>query len=248
MNTIAMIFSFFLAFIRICIGVQLIRFAYQRKLQNLIWLGLYFIIIVVMDITSTSALITNEVFRSMAMISLAVAYIPLAIFIWQTFYKGKPVVPSIITSIVGSLALSGVTFSLLAISGDPNVRITSYIFSGLVPVVVWFWHGWAAFNAYTEMRKDRTIEDWVKWRYQSMIVYSLFGLLGCMLGMMASTPRMMAISTILLTANGVIVIVLQVLVWMMPDRFRRYINRNYKAPEISISASEEAVLRMAGGK
>jgi hypothetical protein len=178
-------------------------------------------------------------------ITASASYVFLAIFIYQTFYPGKRVTGWIAIGASAGLALAGMTFSVLALGGSRSTLMIAYSFSGMLPLTFWAWHAWAAARAYGKIRKETLVEDWVKWRYKAMVAYSGLHFLGGIVGSMAAAPALMAFAVTSGTALSLVSIALQYLVWVAPEGFRKYLNRNYK-PLVETNyddLSEEELMR-----
>lgn len=161
----------------------------------------------------------------------------LAMFVHETFYKDRPspVLVFLFASIFGQLP--GVI--ALATGGQSSSM------SPASPIVLnWLWHAVAGYQAYQAISGNRFVEDWVKGRYQMMVGYSL--VIALPLIVLAFLPKPAPSWTGFIFPTCLIVsIILQYLVWGMPDFFRRWLNRNYQSPvpETEAAMTEEEIMR-----
>lgn len=120
-----------------------------------------------------------------------------------------------------------------------------------VPLFInWIWHTQIAYQACRAIASDDVVEDWVKVRYQLMIVY-------CVVGFVVAAPVSIGllwpeiVSIRVLVVVGILTgLICQFLVWVLPEGFRRWINRNYHLPaqdEAELALSEEEILRRLKG-
>ena len=163
----------------------------------------------------------------------------LAMFVHETFYKDRPspVLVFVYASIFG--LLPGV-IALLAGEQMPSMSPAS-------PVVLnWLWHAVAGYQAYKAIADNRFVEDWVKGRYLMMVGYSL--VIALPLIITSFLPRSAPSWTGLIFPTCLIIsIILQYLVWGMPEALRRWLNRNYQSPvpETEAAMTEEEIMRGA---
>jgi hypothetical protein len=91
---------------------------------------------------------------------------------------------------------------------------------------------------------DRHVEDWIKWRYRLMIFYAAF----LLISPINTTVNFLAPGTLPSSAwTQVVAGAVQYLVWVMPEAFRRFLNRKYQPAlpnaGFSLEMSEEEILR-----
>jgi hypothetical protein len=232
MNPILDIPTLIIIVVRLAIGVQLLGTAKANPLmKNIRWLAIFYLAMTAancLSLTFVNSSLAGEVLRN---IVASIAYLPLALFIFQTFYSGKRVTGWFLIGSTTVFALASLVYSVLALGGSRSTLIMAFSFSGMLPLVLWFWHAWAAARAFGKIRKENLVEDWVKWRYKAMVTYSGLHFAGGIVGSMSADPALIAYAVPIGSVISLVSIVLQYLVWVAPESFRKYLNRNYKAPE-----------------
>ncbi len=112
--------------------------------------------------------------------------------------------------------------------------------------VTFVWFAVVAYQAYRQVSGDRMVEDWVKARYLLVIVGNV---LMCAAALdnfitLLTTGKIGAFAPM---ANIALIlgVILFFLAWIMPEGFRRCLNRNYQAPAAAaaLEMSEEEILR-----
>jgi hypothetical protein len=229
--------------IRIVIGVSLTRAALRQNVRNLLWLGAVFFANGLFTIFSFQAWDSPFLFH----LGILLAQVCLVLFIQQTFYRGRrsPWGMFMAITLVGGLVD-------LWIDAGSSIEISSNTPMYVVTSCNWLWHTVIAYQAYRAAVRDRAVEDWVKARYRLMIAYCCITVLVTIL---ALVQLVLGIPPGALTAVQVLFvigsIVLQYLVWVMPERFRQYLNRNYQPSEFEAAAleqSEEEIMRQLQGE
>lgn len=241
-----MVTNIFLAIIgifRLATGIALIRLAAQRKLSNLNWLAAGFLITVI-DMPFTAQPYIPFVDKTFSYF----AYLCYAIFIVRTFYRDKrsPFIPfwTVFTllylSMYGLTAAfmqrtTGVGFPEHIFMARPNyttVPVESYenidsIIYGVLQISIWLWHAVAGWQARQAIAADYQVEDWVKGRYQLVIIYSVLqSLVGIFMILRVVVSEAMVIVLSLLIVSTTM---MQFLTWVMPEGLRRWLNRNQAA-------------------
>ena len=146
-------------------------------------------------------------------------------FIHSTFYRNRK---SPIYFVLGLV--------LLAFFVDIYALLTNNLnLAGLVTaigLVNWTWHFFVARSAYIQIANDESVENWVKARYRLMIVYIPMMMLITLQVIVSSTTFIPSMPRILVLAGLLIIIaslILQFLVWVMPEPFRLWLNRTQLA-------------------
>jgi len=120
----------------------------------------------------------------------------------------------------------------------------------------WIWLIVIGYQSYKLIEKDRSVEDWIKARYKLVIAYSCVALVTPLLTVMGIASHFFPVVTVILDslALGFVVlgsliafVVLEYLAWVMPQGYRRFLNRRYQsienAPGFSLEMSEEEIMR-----
>lgn len=229
----------------VIVGLLIIIKAYKANKTSVIYFG---IVLLLNAVSYVGMLITigwvQDVSRGLSMIFAL-------IFTKLTFYQDRkgPFVYFLIFAIVVAI----VQFPLSILSGMlEEINIYAFIGNtlfGSTLIVAAGWFSLASFEAHKQI-KSLDIEPFQKKRY------ILFGTSGALLAfggfmMVFWTPSKL-ISTLSLVVQGtvalvsVIFVIINYLVWMSPEFFKRYLNRGYKKvdadePELS----EEEIMRIS---
>jgi hypothetical protein len=224
----------------------LTRVGQRHKLSNLLWLAGFFYITGTGDIFITLSPVTNIIWPFF----LAVGFgeVMLVMFIQKTFYQDRKS-PYLIFMVI-ALAIFGASLYMLA---------NQMAFLPYYSPFNWLWLIWVGYQAYKKIATDQTVEDWVKARYKLIIAYSLAALVAPIYTILTLLPFVIpsvavwlfAPTSILVAQVGILVFVtigiaLEYLAWVMPERYRRYLNRNYRAPmpdEAELGLSEEEIIQ-----
>jgi hypothetical protein len=226
----------------------------QNKLTNLYWLAVSFVFLgvgVVFAPTAGNPLgglaISLWVFQ-VCMVVTMLAIIP---FVTATFYRNqKSPAPWMwaVAVVLAAISLYGVALSASNFQQHPLVVSTP-----VLVVVVFGWQGWASYQAWRGVAKEKTVEDWVKGRYQLVIWYSLIQIVSSLasiirvLGSGGSAASGLGSLMALVSLLGTIVVtVLAWLAWAAPAGFYKWLNRNYKPPETKEMSEEEVMRQMMG--
>ena len=219
MNT-TIILLVVLTMVRLWIALQLFLTARQSKLNNLYWLAGLFALAVYSLFTpsSVSPLSSYPIFH----FGFIAGHFCLAMFIHTTFYRDRK---SPIYLMLGLLVLAFVVDIYAFTINDINL-------AGImasVGLVNWLWHLLIARSAYAKIASDQGVENWVKARYRLMMVYIVMMLLITAQVVASSSNLAPYISPVLFQVGLLIIIasiILQFLVWVMPESFRQWLNRS----------------------
>jgi hypothetical protein len=256
MTNLTIILIVLLILIRFLIGLRLFASAQRNSLPNLRTLAFQLISISFALLFSPlpnsplgSLPISLPIFIGGTLISQAL----LIVFNQETFYKDKQSSAVrwswAIFALTGLMTIYGVAVSESAFNQSPWVA--AYILS---QIVIWAWHGQIAYQARAGLKNQPAVEDWVKTRYLLIVAYAIIFILGAL----GSAVRiLLAGGTVITTLGNVAAIVtllaqiigvsLQFLVWVMPEGFRLWLNRNYKARLDEYSQSQtRAILNILG--
>ena len=205
--------------VRIVVAVRLFQLA-ARKVRSLYWLGAAFLANAAYY--ALGLLIEDPVPQHFVYtIGLACAQLLVVMFIHTTFYQGKK---SPFQIFLGLTIVAAIVDIVSGIWAGPVVSLVS-----LMVTANWGWHAVIAYQAYQQVAGEKYVEDWVKVRYKLMIAYcALLAMTGLMLVGYLVQDVMVQVQS-LLGLFALAGVVLQFLVWVMPERFRQFLNRNYQA-------------------
>lgn len=221
---------------RVVIAVQLTRVALRQKLPNLFWLAAFFAITALGDVYFSTVAMATGIFWPFGL-SIGLGDIVLVLFIQKTFYQDRKSPWLVFLGVAVIVAVMDV------------IRPFPF-FSPLT----WLWLIVVGYQAYRQIAADKAVEDWVKARYLLVVAYSIIALSGPFLSVSgylaaavpALTPYVTGPTAQMVNAVlTVIGIAVQYLAWVMPEFFRRFLNRKYQAPALgsALGMSEEEVLR-----
>lgn len=206
--------------LRMGVALPLYFTARRNKLVNLYWLTLHFMSLVIAIPFAAVGTIDN---RWIFWTGLSISEIALIFFIHTTFYRGR----SSILPFFLSLSVIGL-FGGLYGTYIGNFELSAW-FVYPNAVLAWGWHLVEAFRAYDNIEEDKSTEDWVKSRYSLMITYSVFDLISAILGVLTTTNLITGTALALITVVlNFVSGITQIFTWLMPEWFRRWLNRNQR--------------------
>ncbi|MCZ2123561.1 MAG: hypothetical protein LC108_14990 [Anaerolineales bacterium] len=242
--------------LRLIIGARLFASARQNNLPNLNWLGAYFILF---SIGALFAPIQNNPLGNLPIslyfligVGTLLTQPVIIAFNHTTFYQGRES-PALWFLII--FIITGITTVYGVYVSESNFNQSIWV-SAYVPtqLLVWGWHGWAAYQAFKGLEQETAVEDWIKSRYRLIVWYIAF----LMISVVASLIRVlfaggsatnalggiMAVITLLMQIASV---ALQFLVWIMPENFRQWLNRDQaKHSEEQVREQAQAILNILG--
>ncbi|MFX1238248.1 MAG: hypothetical protein ACFFAS_11140 [Promethearchaeota archaeon] len=117
----------------------------------------------------------------------------------------------------------------------------------IIMITLGSWFLYVSLSAYLKIRSVKGIEPWIKARYVLVMIYGfLWALSGVFLMIPGPTTELSPL--ILLTMLLYIIIpVTEYLAWVMPERFKNWLNRNYTYEEETGELSEEEIMKSFGG-
>lgn len=224
------IFLPILIVVRTLIALQLLRASRDKGLLNLRWLALHFVFTCLGDIAL--AFLTS---RWMFALGQALGEMSLVMFIHQTFYNDRKSPYRIFLGIAAIYGVLGIAIGLNKPMPPSPTPVNPFDWGWLIVV---------SSQAYRHIRTDKNVEDWIKWRYRLMIAYAAF----LLISPINTTVNFLSPGLLPSSAwTQVVAGAVQYLVWVMPEAFRRFLNRNYQSviqtAGFSFEMSEEEILR-----
>lgn len=225
--------------LRLVVAVPLLLTARRNRLNNLYWLSAqFFCLVIAVPFAETGTIGNNWIFWTF----ISLSEIALILFIHTTFYQGRssPMPLFIFLAIVGLIG------GLYGNATDNFTLSAWFVYPNAI--LIWVWHTIVAYQGFQNVRTERDTEDWVKSRYRLMITYSILDILSALGGTLATTGLFAtSFSTIIVVLLNFSSVIVQILVWVMPESFRRWLNRNQKANlETRTDAEALAILRTLG--
>jgi hypothetical protein len=246
--------------IRLWVAVSLTQVGWQNKMRNLLWLAVLFYSNGVFNLAALSSLNVPFSLLGIRVIPLAIPFafrigalinqIALVMFLHQTFYQGGSSPFKYFLGMTLGLGIVGVLGTILEMNAPGLLVYDGFVYAGLLlpSLVNWSWHVVAAYRGYAAIAADSYVEDWIKSRYVLMIASALFAVLAALSTRFVDVIGPSAL--VLAAATAILTSVLQFLVWVMPERYRRWLNRNYTAPSVArdfADLSEDELLRQLRG-
>ncbi len=244
---ITYVFLGLVGLVRLVTALALLRLAAQKNLPNLRWLAWGFL--------GTVIALPFGADPYVPYVDKAIAYIVylcFAMFIVSTFYQNKrsPFIPfwtvftllyivmfwltsQFVTETTGIGFPQNIFAARPPYANEPgsvpmtlSETIDSIIY-GCLQIAIWLWHAIAGFQASKLISADSHVENWVKARYRLIVIYScLQSLVGVVMMGRPFLPDIALIFTLLLVISTT---TMQFLVWVMPESFRLWLNREQRA-------------------
>jgi hypothetical protein len=224
--TLTSILFVILLLLRIVIAVLLTRTGLRREARPVLWLAGLFYLNIVYSLSGTGLVVFPQ---SLVLIFQGLSQVCLVFFVHNTFYNNRRSPMPIFLGITILLDALGIFFVASNTSFLISATVSSFFLLSVAGLMNWTWHAAAAREGYHTLADDKHVQDWVKSRYKLMIAYCLLFLIPVALVPFVSVlPPLIALMMFLLAFA---VLVVQYLVWGMPEPFRRWLNRNYVAPQ-----------------
>jgi hypothetical protein len=225
---------------RLWIALQLFFTARKSHLSNLYWLaGLFALAVYSLFTPISNSPLSNYTLFHLGFIA---GHFCLAMFIHATFYQDRksPIY------IVGGLLVMAFIVDIYALSVN-DINLAGFMTT--VGLVNWVWHFFVARSAYMKIAHDQSVENWVKSRYQLMLAYVVMMFLVTVQVVASTSPFASSIPGIILPIGLLVIIasiILQFLVWAMPEPFRLWLNRRQQARPAHEEQHPRSVLDVFG--
>jgi len=228
--------------IRAFVGIILIVRANKTKLTNLYALALMLFCESIGYVFYTS--IFNNLF--IFYIFVSVMWFPFTAFVQRTFYQDKKSPFKII--LVVTTILSVLTCIIIGIYQfgpvqDLNTLFLARITFSLAMGVTASWMLYASITSYIELKSAKGVEPWIYTRYLLVFLYT-FGQIGIGITWpFFPYDKSINIPYLIGALCLVAIVIGQFLAWVMPQGFKRWLNRNYKVVEEEEDLSEEEIMK-----
>jgi hypothetical protein len=225
--------------------VQLLSTGRKYQLKNLYWLAAWSLTVAGYIIFAPTTPPTALSIPVLYYFGALLGQFFLIMFMHTTFYQGRK---SPVGVFLGILALASFGVAYLVGAGD---QLNAGLAAQAAPLVNWAWHLWLAWKAHQAISGDQAVEKWVKNRYRLMIAFSMVILAGNFLILPWSTPlagflpAMLAQLVAVLNLLGTILVFL---VWVMPEPFRLWLNRDQFALERTDEDSDASAVFVVIGQ
>ena len=243
-----------LIILRLVIGIRLVRLARQNSLSNIYWLAILFLLhgVGLLFTPAPGNPLSNFPF-SLWIFTLVSQFAPqifVIAFNHTTFYQGRK---SPLWWFVGAY----VVFLLIGLyilinlrpGGDPTPLLA---LTNIMATVVWSWHARSAALVLGGLSKEAAVEPWIKSRYRLIIAYSIAmaisaagSLLRTFIAGADATSLLGNVMAIISLIAQIVAVSLQFLAWVMPENFRRWLNREQHAKGSSQQLGMMSILGIA---
>ena len=238
-----------LILVRLIVAAQAFRVAKEKEMSNFNWLAVHLIFFSLADVINTlyftlhlgapALTAVGPLFTRKLVVSLG--DVALTVFVVQTFFRDRKSAYAIFMGLSILWSIAG----LIIVLFPAHFYLPSN-------VLTFLWLVGIAFQTYRQVSGDPSVEDWVKARYPLIATYALL-LIAPMVDNYISiiTTGKLAPISMIATICLIAAVVLQYLVWMMPEGFRAFLNRKYQEPkQANVNAtllSEEEIMRQFQG-
>jgi hypothetical protein len=227
------------------IAVLLTRTGLRNESRPVLWFAGLFYFNIVFSLSGAGVPIPQP----LIVLFQGLAQVCLVLFLHYTFYNNRR---SPVAVFMGSTILAVAVGLFLAVTKNSaviSVATTSFLPIMVIGVANWTWNAVAAWNGLREVQRDRLVQDWVKSRYKLMIAYSLLFIIpASLVSFVVVLPKIVVLLTFIL---ALAVLVVQYLVWGMPEMFRKWLNQAYvpsqhAGPDFEklMSMSEEELMNL----
>lgn len=170
------------------------------------------------------------------------------IFIKKTFYKDRKSPISILLALTIPVTIVHWILSGIYDIGLNTSLLFSFVARILYSVLTYISLGWMAYSlikSYSKIRKNKMLEPWIKARYLLVITY-VFGklMIGILLPISPQDQLALHWSLSVMAVVSFIIILAQFLAWVMPEGFKKWLNRNFTVQEEEIFSEEELLKRL----
>ncbi len=216
--------------------------------KNLFILFLYYIITSVsLVILMTDTQITTTLYTIVALITTVV----MLTFINRTFYQGRK---SPFKIILISAIILRLTELIIALVYEGIVTVDNEIYDrlhlirvisigcGIILTAVWMFM--SAMNSLKSLSSSKAVEPWVIGRYKLIEFYNICDIVMGILIWFSPPPSssQINITLLLILVLNMLKISTELLAWVMPKRFKNYLNRGYTSTAIIEELSEEEIM------
>lgn len=239
--------TFFFVFIGtlFVVGLFLLYRAILTKLNNLIYMGLAFILIA-FGIVSNLIFSLGDIFQQCFIL---VSYVLVIIFVNMTFHKNRNTHSKFILIFVASLGIVVILLRVLRVI--ENTPLNYYLNVSLDVVYNLLTFNWMAYSSYSAYKliKSQNIQPWIKIRYKMISIFSfilslnvipqLFQPWDIMWGDPSNTISLLVFGA--MASNTIFFSIGFSLAWIMPQGLKKIINKDYQSIEEESFSEEELI-------
>lgn len=231
---------------RLIIVFFVFKKAFQTNLSQMFILGAHFFAESIVYLFTISILSNLIILRNFIAL---INGILLLLFIKLTFHKERKNPFLLILGI--TITLSSVNIICLAlfqsgIATDPIILLIGDICFTSMVVIGNSWMILSALFPYLKIKSKENIEPWIKVRYLLIIIYSTAGLVTGFMTLFVPTDESVNVPFLILIFCVLILIGGEFLAWVMPTRFKNWLNRDFKYIDKSDDLTDEEILKGFG--
>jgi hypothetical protein len=195
---------------------------------------------------------TTQITLTLYTIVSLITTVVLLTFINRTFYQGrkspfKIILISAIILRITELIITLVYVGTVTVDNEiygtlEMIRVLS-IGCGIILSAVWMFI--SAMNSLKSLSSSKAVEPWVIKRYKLIEFYNICDIVMGILIIWASPTPMgsqISLATLLILVVNMFKISTEFLAWVMPKRFKNYLNRGYTSTAIIEELSEEEIM------
>ncbi|MEW5868065.1 MAG: hypothetical protein AB1894_02230 [Chloroflexota bacterium] len=192
-----------------------------------------------------------------AIIGETLSAICILFFTHATFYQGRSSPRWIYATLTILAAVGVVWFNLQNLNPTNDADQRTFFQLGMTMMVgvakffPWSWHLWAGWQSYAQVSVSQDIENWIKGRYRLVIGYSIAMVTGSLI-LLAAPLLGFNVANSLTGLTLIFAIVPQFLAWVMPEPYRKWLNRAPRVvpkaqpqqrPQLMITALSTAMIQ-----
>ena len=231
----------------IVMAISLYLSSRKENKQNLFILFLYYTITSVsLVILMTNTQITIILYTIITMITTVV----LLTFIDRTFYQDRksPFKIILISAIILRITelITSVYAGIVTVDNEiyGTLEVIRIISIGCGVILSATWMFMSARKSLKSLSSSKAVEPWVIGRYKLIEFYTIcdvvMGILICISS--PFTSGQINLATLLILVVNMFKISTELLAWVMPKRFKKYLNRGYTSAAIIDELSEEEIM------
>jgi hypothetical protein len=233
------LFVIFLVF-RVITGIFLFGTWRQTKKNNLLLLVIFFFM--------NAITLLFLVFGNLMMydVNTIITMVIGLIFIDRTFYQDRKSPFKLLltlTLVLGALTIISFIMFERAILFQPNITFLLHnIFVGADFVIFGLWSFIAASGSLKLFSSSDAVEPWVKGRYKLVKFYSICIILVGSLTVFTPVEGTVNWALLVILFANILRIAGETIAWVMPNIFKKYLNRGYESSDMSLELSEEEIM------
>jgi len=226
----------------------------KTELKAISLVGVTFLLIGFNALTTVSVDFDPTIFTSSKTLYNLLALVSVifyALFVHYAFYfeRKSPIELFLLILTICLIIMVILSFSAIVFTGsftpqnqDLSASHINHTFSVLIMAgancIISGWRFKASLTSYKEIKDNVNVEDWIKLKYKLIMLSSIFLVCLAILQLINySMTKLLIIMSLVLLA-----FVLETFIWLPPNWFKKWANRNYDVIDESASMTEEEIL------